>query len=83
MLVAKYLGFLAVWVFGCVAAGARCPNQLHIIWGCVAEFGVTVEMGKRDLLGDGKLDIRTFLANRSYSCVDIDQLRKRTVFLRR
>lgn len=35
-----------------------------------------IEIGKRDLLGGGKLDLNNFLANRSYSCVDIDQFRK-------
>lgn len=47
---------------------------LHDTWRCVADFGTMVEIGKRDLIGDGKLDMRPFLANRTYSCVDIDQL---------
>jgi NADPH:quinone reductase-like Zn-dependent oxidoreductase len=56
---------------------------LHATWTCVAEFGRMVEIGKRDLLGGGKLDLQTFLANRSYSCVDIDQLWKRPTVLKR
>lgn len=47
---------------------------LHATWRCVAEFGTMVEIGKRDLLGSGKLDMDVFLANRSYCCVDLDQI---------
>ncbi|XDG09180.1 hypothetical protein ABKA04_008795 [Annulohypoxylon sp. FPYF3050] len=50
---------------------------LHATWTCVAEFGSMIEIGKRDLIGNGKLDMNTFLANRSYCCVDIDQLWKK------
>ncbi|CAK3821415.1 polyketide synthase [Lecanosticta acicola] len=56
---------------------------LHATWTCVAEFGTLVEIGKRDLIGHGKLDMNPFLANRSYSCVDIDQLWKKPQLLRR
>ncbi len=44
---------------------------LHASWKCVAEFGKLVELGKRDLVGFGKLDMEPFLANRSYCCVDL------------
>lgn len=47
---------------------------LHATWRCVAEFGKMVEIGKRDLLGSGKLDMDVFMANRSYCCVDMDQM---------
>lgn len=50
---------------------------LHATWTCVAEFGTMLEIGKRDLIGNGKLDMNIFLANRSYSCVDIDKLWKK------
>lgn len=43
---------------------------LHATWLCVAPFGKMVEIGKRDLIGFGKLDMSVFLANRSYCCVD-------------
>lgn len=56
---------------------------LHATWTCVAEFGTLVEIGKRDLIGGGKLDMEPFLANRSYRCVDIDQLWKKPVLLRK
>ncbi|KAJ3526674.1 hypothetical protein NM208_g11075 [Fusarium decemcellulare] len=47
---------------------------LHATWRCVAEFGKMVEIGKRDLMGSGKLDMDVFMANRSYCCVDMDQM---------
>ena len=46
---------------------------LHASWKCVAGFGKLVELGKRDLLGFGQLNMELFLANRSYCCVDIAQ----------
>lgn len=56
---------------------------LHATWTCVAEFGTLLEIGKRDLIGSGRLDMKPFLANRSYCCVDIDGLWKRTHVFRR
>ena len=50
---------------------------LHATWHCVAEFGTMVEIGKRDLLGFGRLDMNVFLANRTYACLDLDQLREK------
>ena len=48
---------------------------LHATWKCVAPFGKMIEIGKRDLIDFGKLDMNVFLANRSYCCVDIDSFR--------
>ncbi|KAI1328458.1 acyl transferase domain-containing protein [Xylariaceae sp. FL0255] len=53
-------------------------DLLHTSWQCVAEFGTMIELGKRDLLNHGKLDMRPFLDNRTYSCVGIDHLLKRS-----
>lgn len=47
---------------------------LHATWHCIAPFGKLVELGKRDLIGYGKLDMDIFLANRSYCCVDVAPL---------
>ncbi|KAF2814498.1 polyketide synthase [Mytilinidion resinicola] len=49
---------------------------LHATWRTVAEFGKLIEIGKKDILGDAKLDISVFLRNRSYSRVDIEHVRK-------
>ena len=47
---------------------------LHISWKCVAEFGKLVELGKKDIMNFGKLEMDIFEANRSYCCVDIAHL---------
>ncbi len=47
---------------------------LEASWKCVAEFGKLIELGKRDLLQYGKLNMEPFLANRTYSGVDTAHL---------
>ncbi|KAI0193448.1 fatty acid synthase S-acetyltransferase [Astrocystis sublimbata] len=66
-----------------VVLNSLSGELLHATWSCVAEFGKMVEIGKRDLIEGGKLDMQPFLANRTYSCVDIDQLWKRPAVLHR
>lgn len=56
---------------------------LHASWQCVAPFGKMVEIGKRDLIGFGKLDMNAFLANRSYCCVDADAFREKPSMVNR
>ena len=56
---------------------------LHATWQCVAPFGKMVEIGKRDLLGYGKLDMNLFLANRSYCGVDADAFRRKPAMMNR
>jgi NADPH:quinone reductase-like Zn-dependent oxidoreductase len=58
-----------------LALNSLSGELLHTTWHCVAKWGIMVEIGKRDLLGAGKLDMDLFLANRSYSCVDVEQMR--------
>ncbi|KAL0935770.1 KR domain-containing protein [Colletotrichum truncatum] len=64
-----------------LALNSLSGELLHATWRCVAEFGIMVEIGKRDLLGSGRLEMDVFLANRSYCCVDLDQLcfKRRTI----
>ena len=47
---------------------------LHTSWKCVAEFGKLIELGKRDILDFGMLEMNMFEGNRSYCCVDIAHL---------
>lgn len=35
-------------------------------WKCVAEFGCMIELGKRDFIGQGRLDMDAFEENRSF-----------------
>jgi NADPH:quinone reductase-like Zn-dependent oxidoreductase len=57
-----------------LALNSLSGELLHETWRCIAEFGTMVEIGKRDILGAGKLDMDVFIANRSYCCVDLDQI---------
>ena len=66
-----------------VVLNSLSGELLHATWSCVAAWGHMIEIGKRDLLGGGKLDMQTFLANRSYTCVDIDPLIDRAEAMRR
>ena len=59
-----------------VALNSLSGELLHATWRCIAKWGTMVEIGKRDLVGAGKLNMEVFLANRSYCCVDIDAMCK-------
>jgi NADPH:quinone reductase-like Zn-dependent oxidoreductase len=59
-----------------VALNSLSGELLHATWRCIAKWGMMVEIGKRDLVEAGKLDMDVFLANRSYCCVAIDQMRE-------
>ncbi|OAQ63678.2 polyketide synthase [Pochonia chlamydosporia 170] len=55
-----------------LALNSLSGELLHATWRCVAEFGKLVEIGKRDFLGGGKLDMDVFLGSRSYSGFYLD-----------
>ncbi|KAL4894897.1 hypothetical protein BDV59DRAFT_212153 [Aspergillus ambiguus] len=44
---------------------------LHASWRCVASLGKMIELGKRDFLGHGKLDMDLFAENRSFIGIDL------------
>lgn len=58
-----------------VALNSLSGELLHATWKCVAKWGTMIEIGKRDLLGNGQLDMGPFIANRSYCCLDVEQMR--------
>ncbi|KAJ5653747.1 hypothetical protein N7490_000750, partial [Penicillium lividum] len=47
---------------------------LHLSWRCVAKFGRMIELGKRDILGHGQLEMEFFGGNRSFTGVDMMQI---------
>jgi hypothetical protein len=47
---------------------------LHVSWVCVAEYGRMIEIGKRDFIGHGKLNMSIFAANRSFFGVDLGHI---------
>lgn len=57
-----------------LALNSLSGELLHATWRCIAVFGKMIKIGKRDLIGSGKLDMSPFIENRSYCCVDLDQI---------
>lgn len=55
-----------------VVLNSLARELLHETWKCVAAWGTMVEIGKRDLLGNARLDMVPFLANRNYCCFNMD-----------
>lgn len=49
-------------------------DLLHETWRCIATFGRFVEIGKRDVLAQGKLSMRWFLRSTSFSSMDLGEL---------
>lgn len=57
-----------------IVLNSLSESLLHASWSCVAKFGKMIELGKRDFMGHGMLDMETFGANRSFIGVDLLQL---------
>jgi acyl transferase domain-containing protein/NADPH:quinone reductase-like Zn-dependent oxidoreductase/SAM-dependent methyltransferase len=57
-----------------IALNSLSGELLHATWRCIAEFGKMVDIGKRDFLGAGKLDMNVFLGSRTYACFYLDRL---------
>jgi NADPH:quinone reductase-like Zn-dependent oxidoreductase len=50
------------------------PGELlHASWKCVAAYGMMVEIGKTDLIGEGRLAMEIFEQNRGYHGVDVSK----------
>lgn len=47
---------------------------LHASWDCVAPMGKMIEIGKRDMLEHGKLEMVHFANNRSFFGVDLSEM---------
>lgn len=58
-----------------VVLNSLAGKLLHASWKCVAPFGKMLELGKRDFLGHGKLDMATFGSNRAFFGVDLATMR--------
>ncbi|KAJ3464711.1 hypothetical protein MRS44_009497 [Fusarium solani] len=54
-----------------VVLNSLSGDLLHASWKCVAEFGLMVEIGKRDFQRRSKLAMEVFEANRSFVGLDI------------
>ncbi|CAI7590788.1 unnamed protein product [Penicillium glandicola] len=61
-----------------VVLNSLSGNLLHASWECVAKFGRMVELGKRDFISHGILNMSLFEANRAFLGVDLAQVCKET-----
>ncbi|RYP78219.1 hypothetical protein DL771_000696 [Monosporascus sp. 5C6A] len=48
-------------------------DLMHASWGCMAPFGRFVEIGKRELIDAGKLDMHVFLRNTTLTAFDLSE----------
>ena len=62
---------------GCdVALNSLAGELLHATWSCMASFGRLIEIGKRDIHENTKLDMDPFRRNVAYASVDLITLFK-------
>ncbi|KAH8422376.1 uncharacterized protein LDX57_000132 [Aspergillus melleus] len=57
-----------------IVLNSLAGELLHASWECVAKFGKMIEIGKRDIVGNGSLRLAPFLHNRSFICVSMDEI---------
>lgn len=57
-----------------VVLNSLSGGLLHASWDCVAEFGVMIEIGKRDFRRRAKLSMEAFEANRTFVGLDLWQV---------
>ncbi|KAL2869449.1 reducing polyketide synthase sphB [Aspergillus lucknowensis] len=57
-----------------VVLNSLSGDLLHASWQCVTEFGIMVELGKRDLVGKSRLAMDIFDGNRKFAAVDLDMI---------
>ena len=49
-------------------------DLLHASWECVAQFGKMIEIGKRDLIANGRISLNPFAENRSFHGIELAHL---------
>ena len=57
-----------------VVINSLVGDLMHESWRCLADFGRFVEIGKRELIDAGKLDMRVFLRNATFTAFDLSEL---------
>ncbi|KAI2712011.1 hypothetical protein CBS147332_5647 [Penicillium roqueforti] len=57
-----------------VVVNSLTGDLLHATWQCCANFGRFVEVGKRDIIDAGQLDMRMFLRNVTFTAFDLTEL---------
>jgi len=57
-----------------VVVNSLVGDLMHETWKCVANFGRFVEVGKRELIDAGRLDMSVFERNASFTAFDLSEL---------
>ena len=57
-----------------VVINSLTGDLLHATWRCCANFGRFVEVGKRDIVDAGKLDMDLFSKNVTFTAFDLTEL---------
>lgn len=57
-----------------VVLNSLTGDLLHASWRCCADFGRFIEVGKRDIVDAGKLDMQVFSRNVTFSAFDMTNL---------
>ncbi|KAI0141208.1 hypothetical protein GGR57DRAFT_420343 [Xylariaceae sp. FL1272] len=57
-----------------VVVNSLVGDLLHASWGCIAELGRFVEVGKRDIADAGNLNMHMFLRNATFTAFDLADL---------
>nr|APX43998.1 polyketide synthase [Pestalotiopsis microspora] len=57
-----------------VVLNSLVGELMHASWRCVADFGRFIEVGKKELLDAGRLDMDVFLRNVTFSAFDLSDL---------
>lgn len=56
-----------------VIVNSLVGDLMHASWSCIAPFGRFVEIGKRELIDAGKLDMQVFLKNATFTAFDLSE----------
>ncbi|KAJ3577851.1 hypothetical protein NPX13_g2715 [Xylaria arbuscula] len=56
-----------------VVINSLVGDLMHASWSCIAPFGRFVEIGKRELVDAGKLDMHMFLKNATFTAFDLSE----------
>ncbi|KAI1800129.1 polyketide synthase [Daldinia bambusicola] len=57
-----------------VIVNSLTGDLMHESWDCLAQFGRFIEVGKRELVDAGKLDMSVFLRNATFTAFDLSEL---------
>jgi NADPH:quinone reductase-like Zn-dependent oxidoreductase len=57
-----------------VIVNSLTGDLMHASWECIADFGRFIEVGKKELVGAGKLNMSLFLRNATFTAFDLSDL---------